>query len=124
MSKLDERDAWCLMLANACSPSFVKPALQALQAMLPMLDDFPDSFFTKETARDVACVERHQIIPSLADIRAVFAAKRRNSIPRIEHAKPATPANDYEPPTPEQRAASIVIARQVMAELRAQSLSR
>lgn len=124
MATVNSREKWCLLLANACSPSFLKPALQALQAMLPMLDDFPDCYFTTAAARDIACADRKQIIPSLAEIRAVFAENRRAGIPRIERAKPAQAANDYEPPTPEQREASMMLARQVIAELRAQNAPR
>jgi hypothetical protein len=119
VSDLAARTDWCLLLGNACSPSFPDAACQALEAMLPLLADWNDSYFSIETARDIACAKRRQIIPALEEIVLVFRTRDRARVTLARPARVLRIFGPFEPPTPEQRAESIARARQVIAELRA-----
>lgn len=99
----DIRADWCLLVANACSPSFPDAACQALEAMLPLLDDWPDGYFDLETAREVALAEKRQTVPNLAEIVTVFRARQsrealhrrlpaRERVVKLERPKPSAQA--------------------------------
>lgn len=120
MSGTYERSDWCLLLANACSPSFPDAACQALEAMLPLLADWDDGYFTIETARAIACAKRRQIIPALDEINAAFMARdaaRRAALP--PPAPPLRLVSTAARPSAAERQRIAAEVRQAVAALRA-----
>lgn len=120
MSGVYERADWCLLLANACSPSFPDGACQALEGMLPLLADWDDGYFTVETARAIGCMKRRQIIPALDEINAAFLARdaaRRAALPA-----PSVPlrlVSEVVRPSSEERRRIAAEVRMAVAALRA-----
>jgi hypothetical protein len=60
---------WLAMLAKLVSPAFPTDASDALNAMLPFLDDIPPEAFTRRSLEAVVVAERRQAVPSLDELR-------------------------------------------------------
>lgn len=75
------RKEWCYMVANACSPAFPGPAMEALVGMLPLLANWPDAYFDGQSVADVATGKRRQAVPAADEISMIFRERRLASMP-------------------------------------------
>jgi hypothetical protein len=89
---------WLAMLAKLVSPAFPTDAAEALNAMLPFLDDIPPEAFTRRGLEAVVAAKRRQAVPALDELRVALLIWWRDNqahMARIAGPRPSLTPMDY-----------------------------